>query len=937
MQTEPAVHVPSQVVRLSDSAEGAHLAVRSLSAEIVIDGPMYRTDLRITFANDLGRTIEGDLVFPLPPFAALCELTAKCGPRTLKARFRPRERAQAEYHRAVQAGKTAVLGESEGEDLSRMRIAPIEAGEDVVVILGLVGTMTPISDGHRLLLPLTYMPRYVENEQGQKPIENAAVQRPRPLTLAARADVKVSIRKGAVPVKVRCHTHTAALRDSGALLEASVKGVPLDRDLHLEILDRQTGDLPTIWVRHDPGQGPDKLGPTTAVALLPPPFAEEGVTIARSVILLVDRSGSMGGAPIAAAIRAVKGCLRALGPADRFNVIAFDDSLQALFSRPMPFTDAALRAADGFVNCLQAGGGTEASRALEAILDDDISRKATISSSEVAPADSGHRLRVVVMMTDGDVGSAENVLKRAKDRLIDTRLFVIGIGDSVNHAMLARLAELGSGTYTPVSTNEDLERALHKLKDAIDAPLLTGVTIRLDVGGHFSTPKELEPAGSIDLFANQPLLLAWRGALPDGAFLQLTAQRSDGEDCKLRAPVQHGAEAGSIDAETASLLWALLRNRRLTYRFDASDDAALEELGVNFNLANRRVALVGVHQEERNTEAPESVPVVLPLPNNLAVAPEPVPGTPMPYFGQAAAPMSVGGPGGPPPRPSAAMPAAPPPSPARPAPMPARSMAAPPSPMMDAKKAKKAPAKPVAKPAAKGSGGLLSKVVRMFSGDSSSDSSPDSSPDLSSVPSPVAVPPPPPPMQAPPPAFSPAAPAPAAASAASGALAQDDEGEAEADELHFREAAAAPRFSDDDAGLRALLLEQRADGLFGGEMAATVLAIAALVSRGHTARAGSFRAELRRTSQTLAARLATAAGDEKAQCALALALLRVAHGEAAPPELDAELAPLLSGQSLTELPGFAAAIRNLLGKTPATWWQTPLARAIRSAFLGMPA
>lgn len=915
MQTEPSVNAPVQVVRLSDSEQGVHLAVRSLSAEVVIDGPMYRTDLRITFANDLGRTIEGDLVFPLPPFAALCELTAKCGPRTLKARFRPRERAQAEYHRAVQAGKTAVLGESEGEDLGRMRIAPIESGEDVVVILGLVGTLTPISDGHRLLLPLTYMPRYVEDEQGQKPIENAAVQRPRPLTLAARADVKVSIRKGAVPVKIRCHTHTAQLRDVGALLEASVHGVPLDRDLHLEILDRQTGDLPTVWVRHDPGQGADKQGPTTAVALLPPPFAEEGVTIARSVILLVDRSGSMGGAPMESAIRAVKGCLRALGPADRFNVIAFNDSLLSLFSRPMPFTDGALKAADAFADALGAGGGTEASRALEAVLDDDVSRKATISNSEAAPADSGHRLRVVVMMTDGDVGSAENVLSRAKDRLIDTRLFVIGIGESVNHAMLARLAELGSGTYTPVSTNEDLERALHKLKNAIDAPLLTGVTVRLESGGRFSSPRELEPAGSIDLFANQPLLLAWRGALPDDTFLQITAQRSDGEDCKLRAPVHHGAEAGSIDAETASLLWALLRNRRLTYRFDASDDAALEELGVNFGLANRRVALVGVHQEQRATEAPESVPVVLPMPNNLSAAPEPVPTA---RYNRGGAPVMASG--GMPPMPSAP----PPPSMARPAPMPVRAAAARPSAPMMAKK--QAPAKEKAKD----KGGLFSKVARMFSADEESDSA------LSPMPAPSVVPPPPPAPAAPAPAPSPAfaAPAPAPVVAPGGAVGGPA---AELAPAECEDEAAAPRFSDDAAGLRALLLEQRADGLFGGDMAATVLAIAALVSRGHTARAGSFRAELRRTSQTLASRLATVTGDERAQCALALALLRVAHGEAAPPELGAELAKILDGQSLTELPQLAAAIRHLLGKTPATWWVSPLARAIGSAFLGMPA
>jgi hypothetical protein len=43
-------------------------------------------------------------------------------------------------------------------------------------------------------------------------------------------------------------------------------------------------------------------------------------------------------------------------------------------------------------------------------------------------------------------------------------------------------------------------------------------------------------------------------------------------------------------------------------------------------------------------------------------------------------------------------------------------------------------------------------------------------------------------------------------------------------------------FTDDDSGLRALLLNQKADGLFSGDIASTLAAVAALVGRGHTAR-----------------------------------------------------------------------------------------------------
>jgi len=919
MQTESAV----QIVRLADVEKREFLSVRTLEAEVVIDGPLCRTELCITFSNDLGRTIEGDLVFPLPPFAALCELTVKVGKRTLTGRFRPRERAQAEYHRAVQAGKTAVLGESEGEDLGRLRVAPIESGEDVEVTLELLHTLTPISDGQRLLLPLTYMPRYVEDEAALKPIERAAVERPRPLTAAARASIKVSIRKNGVPVKVRCPTHAAQLSENGALVEVRLSGVPLDRDLHLEICDRQSGAAPTVWVRHDPGMGPDKQGPTTAVALLPPPFAEEGATIARSVILLVDRSGSMSGEPMAAAIRAVKGCLRALGSADEFNVVAFSDSLYALAPRPLRFDDASLKLADAHASSLVASGGTEAGRALKAVLDDKISGKQSnvqFYTSEAPKMDGKHRLRIVVMMTDGDVGGAEAVLRAAADRLVDTRLFVIGIGESVNHAMLAQLAELGSGTYTPVSTNEDLERALHKLKNAIDAPLLTGVTVRLEEDGEFKVPARLEPSGALDLFAGQPLLLSFRGEVKAPAVLHISAQSTDGEDVKFAVPLASDGSASSVDAETASVLWALLRNRRLTYRFDPADDATLEALGTAFGLVNRRVALVGVHGEQRNTESPEVVPVVLPLPRNQTSAVPPMAAAPPMAAPAGASVTRAGGYAAV----SAPMPAAqafamPQPM-ARSAPasadcadeesdmlmemgaLPTELMPPAPPPFAPAKKSAAAPSKPK---------GILGRVANLFRGDSH-----DSDAEELSVPPPAAeaVPPPPVPMAAPAPAIS-------ASNMAAGARPPQQD--------------AVLELSDDEAGLRRLLLNQRADGLFGppGELGATVAAVAALVSRGHSARAGSFRAELRRTVQALRALLPSVTGDDRALCALALALLQMPHGEAAPAELPAELAQCLNGCSSADLPALQAAVRTALKKAPAALKSSSLAVSILQRLL----
>jgi hypothetical protein len=373
--------------------------------------------------------------------------------------------------------------------------------------------------------------------------------------------------------------------------------------------------------------------------------------------------------------------------------------------------------------------------------------------------------------------------------------------------------------------------------------------------------------------------------------------------------------SSEVDAETAALLWALLRNRRLTYRYNSEDDVTLEALGTAFGLLNRRVALIGVHDAQRGAEVEESVPVVLPLPANLAGSLEQsrtqtgaMPPGASAYLTRA---------GGPPP-PAPAAPAAPSsaitgsfavaasasmpldideedalasPAPYSSAPLYSPAMSAPPPPPSPPKKK-----------------GVFRKLAEMISRDESE----------ASTPKPEAHAPPPPRAKAPPPAAK-APPRPAAAAAP----------------IPHAPAPppAAPRFTDDEAGLRRLLLEQGADGIFGGELAATVLSLAVLCSRGHTARAGSFRAELRRTSQALKSRLSASSGDDRLLCAVGLGLLLMPHGEAAPTELPADLAALLSGKSPSDPPALRSAVEQLIGKLRPELWQSALCKAIRDAFL----
>ncbi|MEZ4392250.1 MAG: VWA domain-containing protein [Polyangiales bacterium] len=722
-----------------------------------------------------------------------------------------------------------------------MRLAPIEPGDDVQVSLTLLHNALPTSEGHRVVVPLTYMPRYVEDPAALSATESAALARPRAAS-GARADVTITLR-GVGPSQVRCVSHATQVAEQGSDAVLRVEDAPLDRDLIVEVLDRVEGDA-RITLRRSEAAGPDGLGPCTLATVTPGRFADEGPTTPRTVLFLVDRSGSMEGRPMEAAKRAVRGSLRALGAQDRFNLIAFDDRLEALASTPVPFTDESLAQADRFATALTARGGTEASAALTSVLGDAL-KGAKIAWKERFEPDRSARLRIVLFMTDGDVANAAGVLRAAREALVNTRVHVLGIGDSVDHALLGELAELGGGTYTPVSSDEDLERAIQRLKSAFDAPLWTSVEARVLRGGERLPPLELEPARRWDLYAGAPFTFGWRGEAQKGDALELQGRGPDGV---VRT---HTISLDAVPAmNEAHARWASLRARRLTYRFDPADDEALEALGAGYGLITRRTSLLGVDPAGGGRAVEARVPVSYPMPREFddsgpdALTAAAIGGA-MAY---AAAPMaSLGVP-----------PGAPPPSP---------------------KKSK---------------GGPLRRAARSIA-------------QLLAPPEPEAE------LAAP---F------------------EDREEFAKIADATPAPAPAAPRAdspADDASALRALLLAQGADGLFG-DLGGTLAAVAALVSRGHTPREGDFRAELKRTAATLRARLPGLAGDEATWAAVALALLTAPHGGAVV-GLAEDLERLARAVRLGDPNALRRSVIALVEAAPLGWDRSAQAGAARRRFL----
>lgn len=150
------------------------------------------------------------------------------------------------------------------------------------------------------------------------------------------------------------------------------------------------------------------------------------------VLLVLDHSGSMAGAPLDAAKDAAKRFVDQMDLGqDRVGVVAFNQAAQLV--QPLTGNASNARAA---IDALQAGGGTDIAAGLDA------ARRELTGPRRRAAAAS-----VIVLLTDGQ--SAPLPAQRAADqaKLEGARIFTIGLGGGVNQPLLAGLASGPTDAY----------------------------------------------------------------------------------------------------------------------------------------------------------------------------------------------------------------------------------------------------------------------------------------------------------------------------------------------------------------------------------------------------------------------------------------------------------------------------------------------------------
>jgi len=197
---------------------------------------------------------------------------------------------------------------------------------------------------------------------------------------------------------------------------------------------------------------------TILLELTAPESANNAQRPGRTLMLLLDRSGSMQGAPLNGAKDAINQLVRRLAPQDCFGLIIFDDAAEVAVP-PMLMTDHNLEALTRTVNAIRPGGSTNLSAGYLLALR-EVKRSLTAT---------GQLGATVLVVSDGHANAGITEPDRLRDvasqALKDTiTTSTLGLGLGYDENLLQEITVGGNGTH---AFAPDVDSAIHEIQQTV--------------------------------------------------------------------------------------------------------------------------------------------------------------------------------------------------------------------------------------------------------------------------------------------------------------------------------------------------------------------------------------------------------------------------------------------------------------------------------------
>jgi len=509
----------------------ASYKIGELEVQTRLVDQVARVQVAQTFVNTGSQQIEVSFIFPLPYEGAVEQMTLLVDGKEYPAKLLDAKEARRLYEEIVRKNKDPALLEWMGTGLFKTSVFPVPAGAKRTVSLRYSQLLRKQEGLTDFLFPLSTA-KYTSH-----PVEKVTIR----VTIESQEDIK----------NIYSPTHKVEIKrsdDKHATVTYAVKDEVPTADFRL-LFDVGKGKVSTRVLSYRPK--PEEEGYFLLLAS-PEIKAAKDEKPKKTVVFVIDRSGSMSGKKIEQVQGALKFVLNNLRQGDLFNIVAYDSAVESFRPELQKYDDETRKAAMGFVEGLYAGGSTNIEGALRTAL---------------GQLQDASRPNYVLFLTDGLPTTGETnemkIVQNAREaNKVHARIFAFGVGYDVNSRMLDKLAREGFGQSGFVRPNEDIETHISKLYNRIESPVMTGVQLQFvfdDVKTEQGSPiSRVYPKDAVDLFAGEQLVVAGRYK-KNGAAKVTLAGKIDNQERKFDFPANFVEKSTDESLAFVEKLWAVRR------------------------------------------------------------------------------------------------------------------------------------------------------------------------------------------------------------------------------------------------------------------------------------------------------------------------------------------------------------------------------------------
>ena len=532
--------------------------VTSVDVQADIKDQVATVQIAQVFQNTSSRTLETQFLFPMPDGAAINGLTLIVDGKELIGELKPKDEARREYEQIVRQQKDPALLEYMGRGLFKTSVFPIPAGQNRRVEIRYTQLLKSDTGLVDFTLPLGL------SKHSQQAIEEMNV------TIRVKSEEELK--------NIYSPTHEFKIDRPGekqATCRLTLKNVQQPNDVRL-LYGTKGSDIGMNLISYRPDS--DEQGYFLLLAT-PRVKAKNDAAFPKTILFVVDRSGSMSGEKTEQAKASLKYMINSLSDHDTFNIISYSSEVDLFRPELELVTSETRKNAIEYVDDIYSGGGTNINGALTTALEQLKDKK---------------RPSYVLFLTDGlpTVGETTEAaitanVKRANT--VNARVFSFGVGYDVNSRLLDRLSRDQRGTSVYVKPEEDFEVAATNLFRKVSSPAMTDVKISFVKHGNTESASDsikvvnrLYPRELPDLFRGEQLIIVGRYKKNTAVTVELTGVVAD-KTRTLNLETEFGDADSTRRNGFVQTLWATRRIGEIIDELDLN--------GQNKELVDELVAL----------------------------------------------------------------------------------------------------------------------------------------------------------------------------------------------------------------------------------------------------------------------------------------------------------------------------------------------------------